>query len=100
MDIDNLRRRVWYPLLTAVGLRCYRLHDLPHTFASRLLSRGANIKFIQAQLGHASLKMTLDTYSHLLPGEHEGLVTLLDESSSRSTEVNYRSTSRKKVAAA
>ena len=65
---------------TVAKLKRYRIHDLRHTYASRLLARGANVKFIQQQLGHASLKMTLDTYSHLLKGEHEGLVTILDGS--------------------
>lgn len=93
LDLDNLRRRFWYPLLTAAKLKCYRLHDLRHTYASRLLSRGANVKFIQQQLGHSSLKMTLDTYSHLLPGDHEGLVTLLDEPAAKSPQVTQGSPS-------
>jgi integrase len=91
IDLDNLRRRFWYPLLTAAKLKCYRLHDLRHTYASRLLSRGANVKFIQQQLGHSSLKMTLDTYSHLLPGEHEGPVTILDQLPAGSPQVTQGS---------
>lgn len=42
-------------------------HDLRHTFASLLIDQGENIKFIQSQLGHASIQTTLDRYGHLLP---------------------------------
>jgi len=100
IDLDNLRRRFWYPLLTVAQLKCYRLHDLRHTYASRLLSRGANVKFIQQQLGHSSLKMTLDTYSHLLRGEHEGLVTILDASVTGSPQVTQGSPADRKAVAA
>ena len=100
IDLDNLRRRFWYPLLTATKLKCYRLHDLRHTYASRLLSRGENVKFIQQQLGHSSLKMTLDTYSHLLRGEHEGLVTILDRPAAGSPQVTQESPETGKEAAA
>ena len=42
-------------------------HDLRHTFASTLLHAGCSVKELQERLGHASAKVTLDTYSHLMP---------------------------------
>ena len=48
-----------------------RLHDLRHTHASVLLLAGVHPKAVQERLGHASIAITLDTYSHLLPGVAE-----------------------------
>ena len=53
--------------LKAAGLPNIRFHDLRHTFATLMISQGENIKFIQHQLGHGSITVTLDTYGHLLP---------------------------------
>ncbi|MEH3033632.1 MAG: site-specific integrase [Aeromicrobium erythreum] len=44
-----------------------RLHDLRHYYASLLIRHGESVKVVQARLGHASAKETLDTYSHLWP---------------------------------
>jgi integrase len=45
-----------------------RFHDLRHTCATLLLSEGVHPKFVQELLGHATIVITLDTYSHVLPG--------------------------------
>lgn len=45
----------------------FRLHDLRHTFATRCLECGVSIKVVQKWLGHSSLNMTLNIYSHVLP---------------------------------
>jgi integrase len=45
-----------------------RFHDLRHTCATLLLSKGFNGKFVQELLGHATIAITLDTYSHVMPG--------------------------------
>lgn len=47
--------------------KSFTFHDLRHTHASLLLLDGINPKIVQERLGHASIEMTLDTYSHLLP---------------------------------
>ena len=73
---DNFRRRVWVPLLAAAELRSIKIKSLRHGYASRLLAAGYDIKFVQAQLGHHSPSFTLDTYVHLLPDRHPGLVIL------------------------
>ena len=46
-------------------MRHIRFHDLRHTHATLLLLAGINPKIVQERLGHASIDMTLDTYSHL-----------------------------------
>ena len=45
-----------------------RFHDLRHTCATLLLTQGVHPKFVQELLGHATISITLDTYSHVLPG--------------------------------
>lgn len=57
----------------------YTIHSLRHTFATRLLERGANIKAISKILGHTSIKITLDIYSHICPEFEQDTVNLLDD---------------------
>ncbi len=44
-----------------------RFHDLRHTCATLLLREGVNVKVVSEMLGHASITITLNTYSHVLP---------------------------------
>jgi integrase len=76
---DTTMRRLFYSCLTAAGLRRVRFHDLRHTFASLLIQKGANPKYIQQQLGHGSIKVTMDIYGHLFEGDYGHLVARLDE---------------------
>lgn len=48
-------------------------YDLRHTCASLLIAQGASVKAVQAQLGHATASITLDTYGHLFPSEMDTL---------------------------
>jgi integrase len=64
---ENLVKRSFKPLLKKAGLPEIRFHDLRHTCATLLLSRGVHPKLVQELLGHATIAMTLDTYSHYLP---------------------------------
>jgi integrase len=64
----NLNSRSFKPLLERAGLPEIRSHDLRHTCATLLLSRDVHPKFVQELLGHATIAITLDTYSHVLPG--------------------------------
>ena len=50
------------------GLRSVRLHDLRHSHATHLLASGVHPKVAQERLGHSSVAITLDLYSHVLPG--------------------------------
>jgi len=65
---SNLRKRSFAPLLRKAGLPRLRFHDLRHTCATLLLSKNIHPKYVQELLGHATVSITLDTYSHVLPG--------------------------------
>jgi integrase len=64
---ENLVKRSFKPLLREANLSDIRFHDLRHTCATLLLRRGVHPKLVQELLGHATIAMTLDTYSHYLP---------------------------------
>lgn len=55
-------------LVKRAGLGHLRLHDLRHSCASILLKAGVNAKVVSERLGHSTIAITLDLYSHLLPG--------------------------------
>jgi len=59
--------RSFYRLIEKAKLPKIRFHDLRHTHATLLLSQGVNPKIVAERLGHADVRITLDTYSHLLP---------------------------------
>jgi len=63
----NLINRSFKPLLKRVGLPEGRFHDLRHTCATLMLCAGVHPKVVQELLGHASVTITLDTYSHVVP---------------------------------
>lgn len=54
-------------LLRKAGLPHIRFHDLRHSVATLLLSRGVHPKVVQEILGHSEISMTMDIYSHVLP---------------------------------
>lgn len=54
------------------------LRECRHTFASLLIAAGVNAKAITAYLGHASIQTTFDLYGHLMPGNEEEAVALVD----------------------
>jgi integrase len=58
-------------VLADAGVPRIRFHDLRHSAATILLSMGVNIKVVQEILGHSRISMTLDIYSHVLPGMQE-----------------------------
>jgi integrase len=63
----NLTKRYFHKILEKSDLKGFRLYDLRHTTATLLLSEGINPKIVSERLGHASIVLTLDTYSHVLP---------------------------------
>ncbi|MBA2671405.1 MAG: site-specific integrase [Gemmatimonadetes bacterium] len=68
LRLSNLHRRSFKPLLEVAKLPPMRIYDLRHSSASLLLALGENPKVVQERLGHASITLTMDTYSHVLEG--------------------------------
>lgn len=64
---SNLHRRSYKPLLKRAGLPAIPFHALRHTAATLALAAGVNPKVVQERLGHSSIALTLDTYSHAVP---------------------------------
>ena len=64
---DNMIKRRFNKVLDGAGVARVRFHDLRHTYASLLLAKDMNIKYIQKQMGHASFEITMNTYAHLMP---------------------------------
>lgn len=54
-------------MLEQAGLQRLRFHDLRHTAATLLLAEGIHPKVVQEMLGHSTISLTLDTYSHVIP---------------------------------
>ena len=65
--------------LEAAGLPHIRFHHLRHTVASLLLKRGVDPKVVQEILGHSTIQVTLDTYSHVVPGLNKAAARELDQ---------------------
>lgn len=57
-----------------------RFHDLRHTHAKQLLKQGVHPKIVSERLAHSNIAITLDTYSHVLPGMQEEAIAVLDAS--------------------
>lgn len=55
-----------------------RLHDLRHTHATAMLKSKVHPKVVQERLGHSTIAVTLDIYSHVLEGMQEGAVEIVD----------------------
>jgi integrase len=67
VEAGNFLRRQYRPLLKRLDLPPVRFHDLRHTAATLLLLQGVHPKVVSEMLGHASVSITLDLYSHVLP---------------------------------
>ena len=62
-----------------IGLEGIRFHDLRHTHASLMLKQGVHPKIVSERLGHATIGITLDTYSHVTPGLQEAAALKFEE---------------------
>jgi integrase len=78
LDPSNLRKVFWN-MLAKAKLRRVRFHDLRHSFGSLLIAQGESLAYIKDQLGHSSIKITVDTYGHLVPGGNRQAVDRLDD---------------------
>jgi len=75
----NLRKRSFAPLLKRAGLPTMTFHQLRHTAATILLLKNVNPKVVSEMLGHATIAITLDTYSHVLPNMQDSAVAAMEE---------------------
>ena len=75
----NSVTRAWEMLAAKAGVKVIRLHDARHTHASLMLKQGIHPKVVQERLGHSSIQITLDTYSHVAPGLQEAAAARFDE---------------------
>jgi integrase len=75
----NLRRRSLAPLLQRAGLPPMTFHQLRHTAATILLLKNVNPKVVSEMLGHGTIAITLDTYSHVLPNMQSSAVAAMEE---------------------
>jgi integrase len=69
----------WVRLIVRTTLPRMRFHDLRHTHATHLLSNGVHPKVASERLGHSKVGITLDLYSHVLPGMQEDAVARVDD---------------------
>ncbi len=78
---SNLRNRSFKRIKASAGVReDLRFHDLRDTCVTLLLREGVNVKVVSEMLGHSSIAITLDTYSHVLPNMQQSAVKALEES--------------------
>jgi len=78
LDGRNLAQRSFTRLLQRADLPIIRFHDLRHTAATLMLLRGINAKVVSERLGHASITITLDRYSHVLMSMQSDAAAALD----------------------
>lgn len=80
LNLRNLTQRHFRPILKQANLsQAFRLYDLRHSCATLLLVAGENPKVVSERLGHASIVLTLDTYSHVLPTMQEAATQKLEK---------------------
>jgi integrase len=77
--LPNTVSHAWKKLAKRTGLNGIRLHDARHTHASLMLKQGIHPKIVQERLGHSSIQITLDTYSHVAPGLQQAAANKFDD---------------------
>lgn len=78
LDGTNLLRTDFYPLLERAGLPRVRFHDLRHSAATLLLAQGIHPKIVSELLGHTTIRVTMDIYSHVLPDMQREAVAAME----------------------
>jgi integrase len=86
---QNFVRKIHNRILRKAGIRKIRIHDLRHTYASLLLSKGESPAYVKEQLGHHSIQMTVDIYGHLIPSSNRQAVNKLDDLSAPQVHPDY-----------
>ena len=73
------REHIFNKAIKKAGMKKIRIHDLRHTYATLRISKGDNVADISKQLGHHSIKFTMDIYYHWFPGKKKSEVDVLDD---------------------
>ncbi|MBI4200005.1 MAG: site-specific integrase [Chloroflexi bacterium] len=84
--LPNSVTRAWRRLVRGLGLTGVRLHDARHTHASLMLAQNIHPKIVQERLGHSTIAVTLDTYSHVAPGLQAAAALAFDKMLALDTE--------------
>ena len=80
VETSNFSSKTFKGMLEKAGIpKTVKFHDLRHTHATLLLQEGVNPKVVQERLGHSTISMTLDTYSHVLPDMQDTAVKALEK---------------------
>ncbi len=66
LDPNNFQKKQFKNAVKTAGLGSVRFHDLRHTFGALKIEQGDNVYYIQRQMGHSSIQVTIDIYGHLL----------------------------------
>ncbi len=77
MEPRNVNRR-FEELRDAAGLGWLHLHDLRHAFATFLLDQGEELRTVMELLGHSTIRLTADTYGHVLPTRARQAASAID----------------------
>lgn len=75
----NSISQAWRRLIQRLGYNGVRLHDARHTHASLMMKAGIHPKVVQERLGHSSISITLDLYSHVAPGMQKEAAKIFGE---------------------
>lgn len=65
--------------ISRAGVKKIRIHDLRHSCASLLISKGVSIVAVSKRLGHSNIEQTLNTYSHMMPSDGDKIIEILDK---------------------
>lgn len=79
LHAHNIVRRDFHAVARRVGVPRIRFHDLRHCHATLLLQQGVHPKVVSERLGHSKVGVTLDLYTHVLPGMQEEAARMLEE---------------------
>ena len=80
LSVHNVHNRSWKPLLKRAGLPAStRMHDLRHTCATLLLSKGVPVKVVSEMLGHGDVAITLAVYQSVLPDMQENAARAIED---------------------
>ena len=81
--LSHWRKGVFDRDLEKAKLRKVRIHDLRHSYASMMIPAGESFSYVRDQLGHYSIKVTVDIYGHLAPEGNKEAVDRLDDNATR-----------------